>query len=153
VGQPLAKVLVVLTVLWPVAIVGSVSTLSSFGPSVGADAVYALSSRICHQKPDRSFESDGHQWPVCARCTGLYCAVPVGALAGLVRRRRADSRDTRLRAAVVGAALPTMGTLVAEWAGLAVVSNVTRALAALPLGAAGAYVVLAAWPPSSNQVD
>ena len=26
---------------------------------------------ICHQKPERSFFIRGHQFPVCARCTGI----------------------------------------------------------------------------------
>lgn len=27
---------------------------------------------ICHQKPERSFFWKGKQFPVCARCTGIY---------------------------------------------------------------------------------
>ena len=27
---------------------------------------------ICHRKPERSFFINGHQFPVCARCTGFY---------------------------------------------------------------------------------
>ena len=27
---------------------------------------------ICHRKPERSFFISGHQFPVCARCTGFY---------------------------------------------------------------------------------
>ena len=27
---------------------------------------------ICHRKPERSFVISGHQFPVCARCTGFY---------------------------------------------------------------------------------
>lgn len=27
---------------------------------------------ICHRKPERSFFVKGHQFPVCARCTGFY---------------------------------------------------------------------------------
>jgi uncharacterized membrane protein len=131
-----------------------VSTLNTFGPSAAALAVYALSSRVCHQKPERSFESDNRQWPVCARCAGLYFAAPLGALAGLVRRRRGHARDTRQRVLVLWAALPTVLTIVVEWTGLAVVSNLTRALAALPIGAAIAYVVLSGWPGATfNQVD
>jgi len=34
--------------------------------------IFAVGSLICHQRPDRSFFVDGHQLPVCARCTGLY---------------------------------------------------------------------------------
>ncbi len=27
---------------------------------------------ICHGLPERSFKIKGHQFPVCARCTGIY---------------------------------------------------------------------------------
>ena len=30
---------------------------------------------ICHRKPERSFFIKGHQFPVCARCTGFYMAL------------------------------------------------------------------------------
>ncbi len=30
---------------------------------------------ICHRKPDRSFFINGHQFPVCARCTGFYISL------------------------------------------------------------------------------
>ena len=34
---------------------------------------------FCHRKPERSFFWRGHQFPVCARCTGIhigYCSLP-----------------------------------------------------------------------------
>lgn len=30
---------------------------------------------ICHRKPERSFFIKGHQFPVCARCTGFYISI------------------------------------------------------------------------------
>ncbi|MDY3097688.1 DUF2085 domain-containing protein, partial [Methanobrevibacter sp.] len=27
---------------------------------------------MCHRNPERSFFINGHQLPVCARCTGFY---------------------------------------------------------------------------------
>ena len=30
---------------------------------------------ICHRKPERSFFIKGHQFPVCARCTGFYISM------------------------------------------------------------------------------
>ena len=30
---------------------------------------------ICHRKPERSFHIYGHQFPVCARCTGFYVSI------------------------------------------------------------------------------
>lgn len=30
---------------------------------------------ICQRKPERSFFINGHQFPVCARCTGFYISL------------------------------------------------------------------------------
>ncbi|WP_296805251.1 DUF2085 domain-containing protein [uncultured Methanobrevibacter sp.] len=32
---------------------------------------------ICHRKPERSFFIKGHQFPVCARCTGFYTGLVI----------------------------------------------------------------------------
>lgn len=32
---------------------------------------------LCHQRPDRSFFFRGHQFPVCARCTGFLVGTAV----------------------------------------------------------------------------
>src|SRR5882724_6304522 len=37
-----------------------------------AFAIYRTFSSVCHQLPERSFFIAGHQFAVCARCTGLY---------------------------------------------------------------------------------
>lgn len=34
-----------------------------------------LLNLICHRKPERSFFINGHQFPVCARCTGFYTTI------------------------------------------------------------------------------
>lgn len=33
-----------------------------------------LKNIFCHRRPERSFFFRGHQFPVCARCTGIYFA-------------------------------------------------------------------------------
>ncbi|MGL4589873.1 MAG: DUF2085 domain-containing protein [Mycoplasmatales bacterium] len=38
----------------------------------------------CHQKPERSFHYHGYQYPVCARCTGLYLGYVIGLIFGLI---------------------------------------------------------------------
>lgn len=77
--------------------------------------------------------------PVCARCTGLYAAAPVGAMAALAMTRRV--RASRVRAIMLAAATPTAIALAAEWVGVARPSGAARAIAAAPLGAATAWVV------------
>jgi uncharacterized membrane protein len=34
-----------------------------------------LTKYICHRIPERSFFIKGHQFPVCARCTGFYAGL------------------------------------------------------------------------------
>ena len=36
-----------------------------------------LTKYICHRIPERSFFIKGHQFPVCARCTGFYTGLVV----------------------------------------------------------------------------
>jgi hypothetical protein len=85
---------------------------------------------------------------VCARCTGIYtgaalaavCAcVPMSAcaLAGLGR-----AAEARVLLAI--ASLPTALTLLYEWTTGDAPSNVIRAFAGAPLGAAAAFVVVRA---------
>jgi uncharacterized membrane protein len=47
---------------------------------------------ICHQLPERSFFLDGHQLPLCARCTGTFLGAIVGMIAMLLLGRRRASR-------------------------------------------------------------
>src|SRR6266404_9479319 len=42
--------------------------------------IYGAFSHLCHQLPDRSFFIAGHQFAVCARCTGLYVGFTVATL-------------------------------------------------------------------------
>jgi hypothetical protein len=133
---------------------------------------YAVSSFVCHQRPERSFHLAGAQLPVCARCFGLYVAAAAGALAALAMAaarpcarhggRAADDNPWRgasalreVRAAIVLSAVPTVLTWSAEAAGWWMPSNLTRFAAALPLGAAVAltvnYVECARRPPNTSR--
>ena len=130
-----------------------------FLPAAPAALTYVLGSQICHQISERSFHVDGAQLPVCARCLGIYAGFAGGAMFGTLRRfvRGADSQTLRhtgrspsrgestlARAVVAVGAVPTVVTLLAEWAGVWQPSNLTRALAGGPLGAAAGFVVVAA---------
>jgi uncharacterized membrane protein len=80
--------------------------------------------------------------PVCARCTGLYAGAAAAAPLALVLASGLSSRRARRIAAVT--ALPTLLTWGIEVAGLAHPSNTVRAIAAVPLGLAAAWLVIAA---------
>jgi uncharacterized membrane protein len=123
--------------LWVALLLAAPAALSHEWASGLAGHLYAASSHICHQRPERSFALAGVQLPVCARCFGLYVSGALGALAAWVAVPR-PLPAARILLAV--AALPTGVTWALEAAGLAGFSNVTRAGAALPLGACAGWV-------------
>jgi len=56
--------LVSLIIVAPVAAASGNNTL--------ARGIYGAFAMLCHQLPERSYFIDGHQFAVCARCTGVY---------------------------------------------------------------------------------
>ncbi len=141
----MAKWLIVAAIVWPLFLASGWWSRAEGGPPSLVAAVYLSAGRVCHQRPERSFHTAGVPWPVCGRCAGLYLAAPFGALAALVGRRRAGVPGA---AWLVATAAPTAVTFALEFAGLASISAVVRAVAALPLGAATAYFIVAvARPP------
>ena len=139
----MSKVLVAGAILWPLLLGATLWRHAAHDAPWWTMGVDAVASAICHRLPDRSFHTAGAQWPVCARCSGLYLAAPIGALAAVTaagRRRVGEAR--RLRWTLAIAALPTSVTLGLEWLHLAAPSNLVRAAAALPLGAALAFAIV-----------
>lgn len=136
----LDALLLVLAAAWTATVIAA--------PVVGVPAIYAAAATVCHQLPERSFHFAGGPIAVCARCLGLYVGGLAGLLAGsrftVTRAPAALLQPAGARALVVLAAVPTAATLVAEWWIGWAVGNVTRFLAALPLGAAAAFVVAGA---------
>jgi uncharacterized membrane protein len=116
--------------------------------NLASDIVFSIGSLICHQRPERSFFWAGHQFPVCARCTGLYLSGLAGLLGWVAiksasqwRRRPLDPRAART--VLIAAAVPTAISLASGALGVWDGSNITRALIALPLGAIAGVIVAA----------
>ena len=110
--------------------------------------IFAVGSVICHQRPERSFFWGDHQFPVCARCTGIYLSAAAGLLGWVAfktaSRWRPRSFDPRLAIRVITiAAIPTAVSLATGLIGMWDGSNTTRALLAVPLGASAGVVVAA----------
>ena len=92
-------------VMWLVAAAGSLAVMSlilgaplaqSAGHSFWALTIYKSFSYVCHQIPERSFFIFGHQFAVCARCTGLYAGFTVATvLYPLVRSLRQTEAPPR----------------------------------------------------------
>ena len=138
--RSLALALTVGAVLWTAAIVAAPRALGADRFVTAAAVVYAGSAQICHQRAERSFRTAGLQWPVCARCAGLYLSGALGALCGWFGLGR--WRATRLRGLLASAALPTALTWGLEVAGLASFSNMARAVAAIPLGLTAGWLFI-----------
>jgi uncharacterized membrane protein len=152
--RTLSAVFAVATLCWAAIILAVPYALShdargTLAPRL-AVAVYLTGSFVCHQQDQRSFHPWGVKMPVCARCFGLYASAPLGAAlslaagVGLLGDRRRRMTTGRVRWLLAVTALPTAVTFTAEWLGLAQPSSLTRFLAALPLGAAVAWVVASA---------
>ena len=110
--------------------------------------IFAAGGLICHQRPERSFFIDGHQHPVCARCTGLYLSGAVGIVGWLVvklgRRWTPLPFEPRLaRRVALISALPTAVSVATGVLGVWDGSNVTRAMLAIPFGACAGMIVAA----------
>jgi predicted membrane protein DUF2085 len=108
--------------------------------------IYLSGHAVCHQRPERSFTQAGHPLPVCARCTGIYAAAPLGCLVALLapsgRARRLWAWAVTPRG-LLAAALPTILTVTIEWVS-GWTSAPVRALAGAGLGFAGAGLVCGA---------
>jgi uncharacterized membrane protein len=115
---------------------------ASGAPVVGLLAAlpYAVGAVICHQQAARSFALWSQQLPVCARCTGIYMGAALAAL--VVPFRVAAPHLKAARMFLILAALPTAATLAYEWSTSTPPSNIVRAIAGFPLGAAVAWVIL-----------
>ena len=119
-------------IAWPLLAAWSVWLRTSGSTSLATIVPYLVGSVLCHQRPERSFETAGVVWPVCARCAGLYLGAAFGGAWVLARWHRDPQA---LRSVLAVAALPTAIAFAIEWSGIAPVSNAARAIAGLPLGA------------------
>lgn len=115
---------------------------------LAAAIIFSIGSLICHQRPERSFFWGTHQFPVCARCTGLYVSAAIGLTTWISikftngwRPRPIDPQ--RARIFLIAAALPTVVSLASGALGIWDGTNITRALLAIPLGATAGAIVAA----------
>jgi uncharacterized membrane protein len=149
----------VMTLAWLGALVMApyaVAHLHRADPAFAGSAVlYVVGGLVCHQRPGRSFHLWGAQFPVCARCAGLYAGSVLGAVLAIVAGRRRNRRPSgsaapslalQPRRAILLCAIPTVITLFAEWLLGTDVGNVARAMAGLPLGAAAVWAILLGAP-------
>lgn len=106
---------------------------------------------VCHQRPERSFHRHGAQYPVCARCLGLYVGAVIGIAlwvmaSGIGARphlRAARMTSLQWKRTISFVAAPTILSVVTGVMGWWDGSNLFRAMLAVPLGAGIAALVAA----------
>jgi uncharacterized membrane protein len=140
--------------------------------------VYAAGSLLCHQLPERSYHLWAAQMPVCARCAGIYFGAAMAVLVAAAFRQPRASEFARhlpmpmrhspaparpaptvvalrfsrasVRILLALAVLPSVLTLVSEWATGVMPAHAIRAAAGAPIGIVVAWLVVAA---TDNQVN
>lgn len=147
----LPAVLAMVALAWWGALAAAPACRAAGGAwGVAAAVFHGACGRLCHQRPDRSFGDGGGQWPVCARCAGLYAGAAIGAGAAWLAVRRWWRRGHRVpppttwRVPVIVAAAPTGLSWALEMTGVTGFTNLSRFAAAVPLGALAAWAVSAA---------
>jgi uncharacterized membrane protein len=104
---------------------------------------YFAGSIVCHQIAERSLVTAGRQWPVCARCAGIYLGVAAGFAAWLMVRRvtawRPETGGVIRTLAIV--AVPTAVSWVCGVSGIWDGTNAIRFMLAAPLGIAVGAIV------------
>jgi len=137
----LAWALAAASIVWMALLAVAAAPVAALSNFI-TDVVFAFASHLCHQQPDRSFHWGSTAWAVCARCLGLYAAAPLGAVLALAVRTPARIVPPRNLLLLSIAAFPTVATWGAEHGFDAALSNAARFVAALPLGAAVAWLLV-----------
>ncbi len=111
------------------------------GHSFLSYVMYGIFRAVCHQMPERSFHIGGHALAVCARCSGIYAGVAVGALLYPLMRPL-KSRHTPARAWLFAAALPTTIDFALGVFGVWENTHFSRAMTGALLGATAAFFIV-----------
>lgn len=75
---PQSKHEVLVIVIAVITFVALLVAWLKFTPPGFWEKLSALGYSVCHQMTARSFHVDGHSFPLCARCTGMYLGAMVG---------------------------------------------------------------------------
>jgi len=144
-----AAILLILGAAWAGALLAAPRTVQPGRAAAlrfGGALVYEIGSRVCHQRPERSFTTAGVAWPVCGRCAGLYLSfAAAAALLPFTPGRWRPARQTlrTWRVILIVSLAPTLVSWVLERLALVAGSPAVRAWLAAPAGIAIAALLVA----------
>jgi uncharacterized membrane protein len=103
-------------------------------------------SLFCHHDPARSFSYKGRQFPLCARCTGLYPAVLVGVLLGAMASSAWDLDYFKALGLVIVFCIPAVLDGGTQYLGMRKSTNplrfATGVLAGMGLGSGVGWIIV-----------
>lgn len=92
---------------------------------------------LCHKKPERSFFYKGKQFPICARCTGIF----VGYLLAIVSSIFVILPVEMCLILLIPIAIDGTGQYLGKWTS----NNIRRFYTGILAGIATIYLLLAIW--------
>lgn len=98
--------------------------------------LYFMGRSVCHQLPERSFFIQNNQFPLCARCTGIYIGMLLGLLYLLIRKRDKGNRPPAIKQLIVMVIcwIPMMVDGVTSYVGVRDTNNLIRFITGLFFG-------------------
>ncbi|SRR5216683_975928 len=137
----LVWLIVVAGALLMALLIVSAPLAASSNHNLVAATIYRTFSNLCHQLPERSFFIAGHQFAVCARCTGLYAGFTLAMLLyPLVRPIR--TAVTPPRKWLFVAATPLAVDFSLGFLGIWENTHTSRLLSGLLLGSASVFYIM-----------
>jgi uncharacterized membrane protein len=128
-----ALMVLLLIVIAPLAAAGNHNLL--------AFSIYRIFANVCHQLPERSFYLAGHQFAVCARCTGLYAGFTLAVFFyPLIRPIKTTVSPPRTWLFV--AAVPLAVDFSLGFLGIWQNTHTSRLLSGFLLGAASVFYIM-----------
>jgi uncharacterized membrane protein len=129
----------IVTSLVSLILVAPLAAASGHGEIAGA--IYHGFSVFCHQRPDRSYFIDGHQFGVCSRCTGIYAGFAL-TLLGYPLVRSLRTTTTPALKWLVFAALPLLIDFSLTFFGIWENTHTSRLVTGLLLGSVAVFYVM-----------
>jgi uncharacterized membrane protein len=129
------------TVMFLMALVVVAPLAAASGHGALAQVIYRAFDVFCHQRPERSYFIDGHQFAVCSRCTGLYAGFALTLLLyPLIRSLRTTT--TPPRSWLLLAAVPLGIDFSLTFFGIWENTHTSRLLTGMLLGSVAVFYVV-----------